>query len=71
MKRPIAILWKPKHIKHVFVQHNLNYARILEVHHHIITIRFNNTTDRDIADASLPDDIFNVEHFYQYFPQEH
>ena len=71
IKRPIAVLWKPKHVKHVLTQYHLKPARILEVHQHILPIQFNSSKDRDTADASLPGNIFNVEHFHQYFPQEH
>ncbi len=70
LTRSISVNWKPKHIKYVLLQHHLNFARILEVHNRTLPIQFNNATDRDIANTVLPDVIFDVEHFHQYFPQE-
>ncbi|CAF4009596.1 unnamed protein product [Rotaria sordida] len=70
IKRPIDLNWKPIHVKQVLKQHHIKYARILEVRNHIVPIQFNNAKDRDAADTSLPDDIFNSEHFHQYFNAE-
>ncbi|CAF4250971.1 unnamed protein product [Rotaria sordida] len=70
IKRPIDLNWKPIHVKQVLKQHNIKPARILEVRNHIVTIQFNNAKDHDAADTSLPDDIFNSEHFHQYFNAE-
>ncbi len=71
LTRSITINWKPKHIKHVPIQLHLRFARILEIHKRTLTIQFNNDNDRDIADLTVPNDIFNADHFQQYFPQEH
>ena len=64
IRRRADIRWKPKHIKYLLIQHNVKYARLSEVRNHIFTIQFNNATDRDAADAILPDDIFNRKHFF-------
>ncbi|CAF4548251.1 unnamed protein product [Rotaria sp. Silwood2] len=66
IKRNIDTHWKPKHIKQLFAQYNIKYARLSEVHKHVITIHFNNLKDRDHADEQLTTDIFNEEHFHQY-----
>jgi hypothetical protein len=71
LTRSITVNWKPKHIKHVLIQLHLRFVRILEVHKRTLTIQFNDDNDRDIADLTLPNDIFNADHFQQCFPQEH
>ena len=68
--RSIDVHWKPKHIKHIIQTYNLPPARILEVHKGTLPIQFNNSTARDLAEATLPDDIFDIHHFKQYFSQE-
>ncbi|CAF4291241.1 unnamed protein product [Rotaria sp. Silwood2] len=71
ISRPIDIHWKPKHVKHLLKQYNITYARLPEIHKHVIKIQFNNPKDRDHADEQLPTDIFNEEHFHQYSHIEH
>lgn len=68
--RPIDIQWKPRHIKPVLQTYHLTPARILEVHNCLLTIQFNNQTSRDIAETTLPDDIFDAHHFQLHFSQE-
>ena len=69
--RPIDVNWKPRHIKHILQTYKLQPARILEVHNRILPIQFNNHTARDIAEETLPQDVFDLHHFHQSFPQKH
>jgi hypothetical protein len=66
LSRPIHSLWKLNILKEFLNHHHVSYARLPEVHHHIVRIQFKNLLQKAHAEQILSTDVFNEHNFHQW-----
>jgi len=66
LSRPIHSIWKLKILKEFLKHHHVSYARLPEVHHHMVQIQFKNLSQKEQAEQILSTDVFNEHNFHQW-----